>query len=219
MLEKFFNLNNEKKRKELGMFFVEEKYFQWIPYDGIKLSIHNRSNFTLISPYEMYKITSNKTEAIVILKYNFLQFEPSKHYIVMDGLQDYGNIGSIIRTAIAFNYKNIIYLGEKDYWHHKTIEASRGLVLQYQPPIFSKEEFLDFVKKNNIEIMVAHNFGGSHLPKLNKTTAIIFGNEKTGVTKEIVDLGFKITIPIEIESLNVSVAAGIIMHHIKCKEL
>ena len=145
--------------------------------------------------------------------------------IVLDGLQDFGNIGTIIRTAAAFGIHDFITTDENlDFSYKKTIDSSRGTVFSSQLNRFkSGTEAINHLKEAGYQIAVTtpHASTIQSFAKVEqKPIALVFGNETTGVTDEVMNQAdIKIQIPMSgpVESLNVAVAAGISLYEIKIK--
>lgn len=140
--------------------------------------------------------------------------------IILDNVQDPGNLGTIIRSARAFNFDTII-LGDtcvKKY-NDKVIRSSQGMV--FKSNILSKKlsDFIPYLIKNNYDVYGTDVNNGEDVKKLKKTEkiAIVMGNEGTGLSDEIKDMLDKniyIKTSNYCESLNVSVAASIIMYEL-----
>ena len=139
--------------------------------------------------------------------------------VVLDRLQDPGNIGTIIRTADAAGYKCVVALkGTADIFSPKVIRAATGSV--FRVPIILAEncrELVKLVSELHLKIVAtslkAKDF--YHNVNLTEGIALVIGNEGNGISDELVDIAdIKIKIPMEgnIESLNASVAAGILMY-------
>lgn len=146
--------------------------------------------------------------------------------VVLDRLQDPGNIGTIIRTAEGAGYSAVFALkGTADIFSPKTIRAAAGSV--FRIPIIHVEdnrELKALVKRLGKELVVtslmADNFYFDE--DLSKGVALVIGNEGNGVSEELLGMAdIKIRIPMEghLESLNASVAAGILMYEAqRCKK-
>ena len=132
---------------------------------------------------------------------------------VLDGVQDPGNVGTILRTAAAFDCATILLEGSAELFNPKVVRASMGAIF-YSPIMkMTREEFLQLrgveilaaTLDSSAEIYHRHNFTGK--------SAIIFGSEATGVSQEILSVARKIFIPMcgHAESLNVATSAAIIL--------
>lgn len=143
-------------------------------------------------------------------------------YVALDGVQDPGNLGTIIRTAVAAGAKGIFLLkGTVDPYNEKCVRSTMSALCNI--PIFEDvtlSEFYDFIKDNTIKTYVTslENAKPYHTISYAKRTMIILGNEGNGVSKEIIEMCDQaITIPMygDIESLNVSIAAALCMYKVR----
>ena len=137
-------------------------------------------------------------------------------HILLDGIQDPGNLGTIIRTANAFGITSVMLMdGCADVYNPKTIRASMGAVFRQRVCHIDMQELRE-IAAGGAEIIGAALSGDSvDISDVRLTNAIIaIGSEGQGLSDEVLSLcGKKIVIPIspECESLNAAVAAGIIM--------
>ena len=143
-------------------------------------------------------------------------------YVALDGVQDPGNLGTIIRTAVAAGAKGIFLLkGTVDPYNEKCVRSTMSALCNI--PIFEDitlSEFYDFIKDNTIKTYVTSldNAKPYHTISYAKRSMVILGNEGNGVSKEIVEMCDQaITIPMygDIESLNVSIAAALCMYKVR----
>lgn len=143
-------------------------------------------------------------------------------YVALDGVQDPGNLGTIIRTAVAAGAKGIFLLkGTVDPYNEKCVRSTMSALCNI--PIFEDvtlSEFYDFIKDNTIQTYVTslENAKPYHTISYPKRTMIILGNEGNGVSREIIEMCDQaITIPMygDIESLNVSIAAALCMYKVR----
>lgn len=145
--------------------------------------------------------------------------------VVLDGLHDFGNIGTIIRTAAAFGIYNFVATDENlDFSYKKTIDSSRGTVFSSRLHRFeSGTEAIHHLKAAGYQIAVTtpHASTMQSFAKVEqKPIALVLGNETTGVSDEVMSQAdIKIQIPMSgpVESLNVGVAAGISLYEMKIK--
>jgi RNA methyltransferase, TrmH family len=147
--------------------------------------------------------------------------------VVLDALQDFGNIGTIVRTCQAFGIKKIISTtSDLDIYQRKTIEASRGGVFTTDLECFSSPlETIGYLKKQGYQI-VAASPRGAELQSLvelrRQPVALIVGNETSGISPEFEKCAdYLIQIPMfhAVESLNVGVATGIGIYELKLKQV
>lgn len=139
--------------------------------------------------------------------------------VVLDRLQDPGNLGTIIRTADAAGYGGVVAVkGTGDVYSPKVVRSAAGSLFRI-PVLYmdSAEEIATFLKAHGKKIIVTC-FDTENLyydTDMSKNIALVIGNEGNGVSREFLELADKkIKIPMEgtIDSLNASVAAGILMY-------
>jgi len=145
--------------------------------------------------------------------------------IVFDRPGDYGNLGSIIRSANAFNADGIFIIGHGvDIYDPRVIRASMGSIFFTKIVTIESMEILeDYIKnqknKNDMEVIGTDSTGtvSAKEYKIKKPVMVIIGNEAKGMSiklREICDKIIKIPIEGNVNSLNVSCAASIIMWEI-----
>ena len=140
-------------------------------------------------------------------------------YLFLDGLQDPGNIGTIIRSCDAFSFPGIV-LGENcvDPYNPKVVRATMGSI--FRAPIYytnNSIDALESLKNKNYKIYATSLMGSVPNYKIdyNEKHVIIIGNESRGVDERIIKMAdklIKIPMPGKSESLNAGVAASIIMY-------
>ena len=143
----------------------------------------------------------------------------SRRIVVLDGIQDPGNVGTIIRTAEAFGTDGAVLTGNcADIWSPKTLRASMGSVLRL-PCVYCRSEDLQhtlpgFTLYAAMLDKTAKRLGEVKFPE--KTAAVI-GAEGAGISPETArQCAEKIYIPIDkAESLNAAVAAAVIMWELR----
>lgn len=142
---------------------------------------------------------------------------PFRSMVVLDRLQDPGNVGTLMRTALAFGWDAIFCIeGTCDLWNDKVIRASRGA--PFQLPVYhgSWDKLGEILRKEGATAYAA-DLSGAAIESLGpraKAIALVLGNEGRGLSEEAFSHCQTITIPIDsrMESLNVSVAGGILMY-------
>ena len=140
--------------------------------------------------------------------------------LVLDDIQDPGNFGTIIRSAVAFNIDTIIVSNNTvDLYNSKVIRASQGMLFNIN--IIKKDlaVFIPELKNNGYQIYATKVNGGKSLKTIEKMEkfAIIMGNEGAGVSDNLIDLADEylyIDMNTNCESLNVAVATSIILYEL-----
>jgi TrmH family RNA methyltransferase len=140
--------------------------------------------------------------------------------LLLDGVQDPGNVGTILRTAAAMGATATIALpGTVDLWNPKVIRSSMGAQFAHAAFHADSAETFSFLDHNKIELWAA-DAGGSALTRDGAPArlAIALGNEGSGLSAELRAKARKtVSLPIAatVESLNVAVAAGIILYELR----
>ncbi len=149
-----------------------------------------------------------------------LKVGPVCRFLVLDGVQDPGNVGTILRTAAALGATATIALpGTVDLWNAKVIRSSMGAQFSHPSLHADLDETLSFLERSKIELWAA-DAGGDPLVRdqASLRLAIAVGNEGSGLSPEIRAKARKsISLPISasVESLNVAVATGIILYELR----
>lgn len=141
--------------------------------------------------------------------------------LIAEGIEKPGNLGAILRTADAANIDAVIIANPRtDLYNPNIIRSSVGCLFTRQIAIGTSEEIIAFLKENNINFYSAtlQNSTSYHTQDYTKPTALVVGTEATGLSeiwrKESTS---NIIIPMqgEIDSMNVSVAAAILLFEAK----
>lgn len=143
---------------------------------------------------------------------------PCPHMLVLDRLQDPGNVGTILRTAEGAGVTGILLDGEcADIYNPKTIRSTMGSI--FRMPFYyiqDLEEGIRYLKKRGICTYAAHLEGKRAYDEedYRKPCAFLIGNEGNGLRPEIADLAdtyIRIPMAGEVESLNAAIASAVLM--------
>ena len=222
-IKTLLKLNQSKYRKKLGMFIVEGKHlveeakkkdmlieaYSTLDQDGyitITDSIMKKicNTDTLVSEIGLCKIKESNTLSNKIL--------------ILDKVQDPGNMGALMRSAKAFGFDTmVIGDGSCDIYNDKVIRASQGAIFKLS---FIHTNLIDFIPTlKEYKVYGTNVLNGISLESVEKVDkiAVVLGNEGNGISAEVFNLIEKnIYIPMDdTESLNVSVAGSIIMYYLK----
>jgi RNA methyltransferase, TrmH family len=146
----------------------------------------------------------------------------NKNFILaLDGISDPGNLGTILRTALALGWDGVfITSNSTDPFNEKALRAAKGATFRLPILCGSWEELEQLIKKNNLHVFIA-DMQGSALNKevIQTPLVLILGNEAHGASAFLKKHYHSISIPIsdKMESLNVAIAGGILMHAFKTK--
>lgn len=140
--------------------------------------------------------------------------------LVLDAIQDPGNVGTILRTAAAFDVATTVAMpGTVDLWNAKVVRSAMGALFHHHALHASWSQLDEFLTQHGV-MMWGADAAGARLgergapPKL----AIVVGNEGSGLTSDARSrASHLVSIPTAptVESLNVAVAAGILLHHFR----
>jgi len=147
--------------------------------------------------------------------------DDSRFVLILDRIQDPGNMGTIIRTADAAGIDAIIALkGCVDIYNPKVIRSTMGSIFDMNVIHATQDEALRLLKLNDFDIVSSYldtnNFYNS--VEYNYKTALVIGNEANGINEELVsksDVLVKIPIYGKAESLNAAISSAILMYEIK----
>lgn len=141
-----------------------------------------------------------------------------KKYLMLDKVSDPGNLGTIIRSATAFNIDTIILSEDScDVYNDKTIRATEGALFKINIVRENLEEAIDNLQKLNINIYGTDVLKGESLDIVPKDNfCIVIGNEGSGISKKIKNkLAKNVHLKTNnVESLNVAVATSIILYEL-----
>jgi TrmH family RNA methyltransferase len=213
--------------------------YEFINKEKNKDFIDRLSNFSKENHIKIYKLpdklfkkisnTETPQGVLSVIKQKNLDYiniineekDKNKFIIICEEIQDPGNLGTIIRSAHAFGVDLIVLTkGCVNPFNPKVIRSTMGSFFNVPVCIIENmEDIIKFLKEKNIKTFATSLYASNYLNEvdLNKSLAFIIGNEAKGVTEETMILceeKVKIHMPGDANSLNVSVAAGIIMYEI-----
>jgi TrmH family RNA methyltransferase len=124
-------------------------------------------------------------------------------------------VGTIIRTAVALGYDSILLTdGCADVYNSKVLRATQGAIFNIN--ISDDVNILDNFKNNIYGFALDNSAKEMNEININDNFALVFGNEGSGISEELLSRCVKVYIDINgVESLNVAIAAGIAMHKFK----
>jgi len=140
--------------------------------------------------------------------------------IVLDAVQDPGNVGTILRTAAALDASAVVAMpGTVDLWNAKVVRSAMG-ALFHRPALMSTWAELDTFLRPNAVALWGADAEGTPLEKMTPPArlGILVGNEGAGLTPEgLARIEHRVSLPISstVESLNVAVATGILLYQLR----
>lgn len=165
--------------------------------------------------------TPQKVLCIAYLTQNVVE-KPKTNFLVLDGLQDPGNVGTLIRSAFACGFEYIFLVDSVRKENDKLIRSSVGAVFDSKVYQMTRKDFCDMAKKEKFDLIMC-DMNGQNIfeTDITKQVGVVVGNEGQGVSDEIANLcNMTVKIPMKqgIESLNAGVSGSIIMYEINKKK-
>lgn len=237
----FISLNDKKTRMNAKRFIVEGYHLvneasktnlleAIISTDEKELKKINNVKRYLVNDAIINKIATTKNPQNILgivkmLDHNITNLVPiikenKTKLIMLDDVNDPGNLGTIIRTAAGLGYDGIIMSPNTvDLYNEKVIRSTQGVMFKIPIIKANLQEVIKMLKKEKVFCIgtaLTNAKDVKHITKKDKF-AICLGNEAKGISKEVLDNmdeNVKIAMNNDVESLNVSIAAGIIMYEL-----
>ncbi|PCI77825.1 hypothetical protein COB21_02395 [Candidatus Aerophobetes bacterium] len=178
----------------------------------VEKHVISEQNFKKISG-----VNTNSTLAATLKKPEARTFKSDENLLIFDRIQDPGNMGMLVRSALAFGYSGVFLVeGSVDYFNDKTVRTSRGAVFSLPFQEGSLQELLLLASKNKARLLIADLEGKSpeSITKDANPFYLVVGNEGQGVSAKIKNKGEAITLATHphVESLNVAAAGSILLY-------
>ena len=178
--------------------------------------------------YKKFSQLNSSERVALVVKRNEFKFDSflqeCQKIVVLENIQDPGNAGAIVRVAEASGIDGCVFLGGVSGGNGKFLRATMGAAFRVPCVWVGMEEFIPVIESSDIELSVTelNHHAVSFLDAdygfaANRTVGICFGSEGKGISPELKQLAIQsIYIPMAgaVESLNVAVAAGIVLYHI-----
>lgn len=231
-------LKEKKYRDMTGLFIIEGEHLVKMAMEAGSLEtilvdeneldkyldLINEDNTIIVNEAIVNKLSYTKSPqgiiGVVRKKEQYMQ--GLNKVLVLDNLQDPGNVGTLLRSALAFNYNQVFISDESvDIYNDKVIRASQGAIFKLNIKRDTLENIFSILKDEKFKIYVTALTDNSLFLedlKPSKKCALVLGNEGNGVSdlsKSVADEVVKINMSSRIDSLNVSVAGSIAMYYIK----
>jgi 23S rRNA (guanosine2251-2'-O)-methyltransferase len=153
---------------------------------------------------------------------NMKDVKKSDFIVVLDGLNDVGNIGAIVRSCYAMGVDSIIICGLKNFYSAPIVRTSSGAMLDMPIAIsYNSYDLANELKQVGFSLVGAdmEGYEAKNIQREpNQKTALFLGNESDGLSNKLknkLDLKVSIGMKNDFDSLNVSVAAGILVYELK----
>ena len=228
-------LSSRAERRKTGLFvadgtkLLEEAVKYWpglqtvILTDGVEIQVPDHVRVVRVPEDVMASISPMEAPQGALFLGRLpeqQEFVPKKGMLILDGVQDPGNIGTILRTADAMDVPVVLLEGCADPWSWKVIRSTMGAAFRTPVVQASWEEVLGKCREAGIPIGVtalsdrAVDIRSARLSDM----ALVIGSEGRGVRKEVLEnADHELIIPMNphCESLNAAIAAAIVMWEIK----
>lgn len=195
--------------RELFILDGYDNIYDSIPYTYVSLDVMKKiSDMASVSEY--FGVCSKKVETDI-----------GKRILILDDIQDPGNLGTIIRSAVAFNFDTIVLsTGTVDLYNPKVVRSTKGMIFNVNIIVRNISSFLCELDDYTIygtDVTNGINIKNEEMPE---KIAIVIGNEGRGISEEVKSKCHKfIYLPMNdrCESLNAGVSASIIMYEVDNK--
>lgn len=227
-IKEYTKLNDKKYRQEQKLFIAPGKHLveealkhnlvkEILLLDGEE-NIYNRE-VTYVTD-DILKKVSNLTNSPKVLAICHIKEKDNieGNCIILDDIKDPGNLGTIIRSAVAFNYQTIILSQNSvDIYNPKVIRATEGMLFNINIIIDNLSNSISYLKGKGYTIYGTDVTNGQKPIKTNNKHALIIGSEANGMSNEMKNLCDKnlyIKMNSYCESLNAGVSASILMYNL-----
>jgi len=229
----YIKLKDRKYRKKTNTFIVEGRHLVLEAYKAgkiIELILEKDEVMPLDLPivYVTNEIINkisemdNPSTIMALCKMDEKDELIGDKILMLDGIQDPGNLGTIIRSSLAFNVDTIVLSPEcVDLYNPKVIRSTQGMIFGINIIKKDLEEVINHLKQQEIPVYGTNVEYGEDVTFLKekdkKRYGLVMGNEGQGVRSEILDLCDKylfIDMNDKVESLNVAVATSILLYEL-----
>lgn len=220
----WYNLKNKKFRDQERRFLIEGDHLinearkQNLVIETISIVDKNADYF--VTKEIMEKISEQKSISYNAAVVRFISEDSiTGNVLILDGVQDPGNLGTIIRSCIAFGVSNIILSDNSvDLYNSKVIRATEGMIFNINVLRRKLIEFIPIVKNLGYKIVGTDVKNGINIKDINKENiAIVMGSEGQGLSNEVKNMCddfVYIKMDSACESLNVGVATSILLYEV-----
>lgn len=174
------------------------------------------SNVVYVNETVLHKLSQLKSPQQVIAVCNKLKTkELTNKVLILEKLQDPGNLGTLLRSALAFGFHTVVLDNTVDLYNDKVIRSTQGAMFKLN---IIHQNTVHFIRSNKEYVYFGTSLKGSSIDDIIKPSkyALILGNEGNGLSSEVLSITNKnITIKTnDVESLNVAIAGSILMHEL-----
>lgn len=218
------NLKNKKFRDQEGKFLIEgDHLISEARKAGIieyTISVVDQNADYFVTEEIMQKISDQKSISYNAAVASFIKEDSiNGNVLILDGIQDPGNLGTIIRSAVAFNINTIILSDTSvDLYNSKVVRSTEGMLFNINILRRNLSEFIPILKNMGYKIIGTDVNEGVDIRNMSKEdVAIVIGNEGNGMSDDVrnlCDIFINIPMNSSCESLNAGVAASIVMYEV-----
>ena len=230
-VKELVKLKDKKYRDKNNMFFIEGKDIVLEAYKNNLLKELYVLEGTIVDidipvTYVSYDVMKKISDMESISEYYGVCYkkkdlEIGNRIIILDGVQDPGNLGTIVRSAVAFNFDTVVISkGTVDLYNPKVIRSTKGMLFNINIIVRELDEFINGLDDYVIygtDVVNGNNIRDIDMPK---KIGLVIGNEGRGISDNIRRLCNKfiyIDMNSMCESLNAGVAASILMYEVNNK--
>jgi len=214
------NLVEEAVQKgiELLEVFMTEEFYE-------REKINFATKMVLVPEDVLKKIATTKTSPGIVARIkpermSWKEVQCGKRLLILDGLKDPGNVGTLLRTAAGGGIEGVILLNHSaDPWQNKVLRATAGTIFEMKVAEVLDEEKKEFFKvlEHNWKIYLADPNKGRDFREVDfsERSVLVLGHETKGISSDFYELVHeRVTVPLQrgIESLNVAAAGAILIY-------
>ena len=233
-IKELVKLKEKKYRDQTNTFLVETKHLVLEAYKaGLieELILEQDEIFPLdikplyVSKEVLKKLSSveSPSNVMAVVRKRPLEEKYGEKILILDRIQDPGNLGTIIRSAVAFNIDTIICSPDTvDFYNPKVVRASQGMMFHIPIIVKNTKQIIKELKEQDYKIVGTKVTNGKDVrtASIYSHFALVIGNEGQGISQEIDELCDEylyIKMNENCESLNASIAASILLYEINNK--
>ncbi len=226
----------EKKYRSLtnkyiieGKHLVDDAYQEGLLKEVISTNLDVLNNYQEVSKIKVNQQILNKLSdttspqdilGICEIKNIDVDYNNYKHILILDDVKDPGNVGTLIRTALAFNIDLVLLSNSScDIYNAKVVRSTQGAIFKIDIAYKDLCKEMNLIKEAGIKVISTSLSADKEIKDIGSIDkyAIILGNEASGVSLDIqrqADINVIIPISKRIESLNVAIAGAIMMYEV-----
>ena len=227
-IKEIVKLKDKKYRDKMGLFCVEGKDMVDIAYekgiiDTLLILEGTENNYQIPVTYVSMNVMKKISDMNSVSKYFCVckkidKSDIGNRLIILDGIQDPGNLGTIIRSAVAFNFDTVILsLDTVDVYNPKVLRSTKGMIFNINIKCTELLQLIDGLSDYTIYGTDVCNGVNIKSEKLPLKMAVVIGHEGNGISETVKSRCNKfvyIDMNDKCESLNASVAASILMYEV-----